>query len=97
MLTRREFITGAAKVFAGGIAAASGVLAIVPVEAEAVHPLSTRFMETVGGAIVDGMIEGIEHPVLTHYPRMEWEYDSAFNKVSMSIHDEMRMLQLLRG
>ena len=30
MLTRREFIAGAAKVFAGGVVAASGVLAIVP-------------------------------------------------------------------
>ena len=39
MLTRREFIAGAAKVLAGGVAAASGVLAIVPKRAE--HPVTT--------------------------------------------------------
>ena len=65
MLTRREFIAGAAKVLAGGVAVASGVLAIVPVEAEAVHPgpvhpLSEAWIEA-GNAMMDGVIEGINH------------------------------------
>ena len=42
MLTRREFMAGVAKVLAGGVAAASGVLAIVPKRAE--HPVTiTRY------------------------------------------------------
>ena len=62
MLTRREFIAGAAKVFAGGIAAASGVLAIVPVEPKIIWPPSMdSFMEDFGSRMIDGVAEGINH------------------------------------
>jgi len=63
MLTRREFMAGVAKVLAGGVAAASGVLAIVPVEPEEVHPLSARPWIEAGNAMMDGMMDGIASQV----------------------------------
>ena len=64
MLTRREFIAGAAKVLAGGVAVASGVLAIVPRAAEEVHWLSARpFMDNVMQPFADGMMDGIASQV----------------------------------
>ena len=63
MLTRREFIKKGSTLVAGGIAAASGVLAIVPAEPEEVHPLSARPWIEYGRGMMDGMVEGIASQV----------------------------------
>ena len=90
MLTRREFIAGAAKVLAGGVAAASGVLAIVPAEAEAVHPgpvhpLSEAWIEA-GKIMMDGMIEGIDKATAGPIKNTEFEITSI---LSADMHYEL--------
>ena len=91
MLTRREFIVGAAKVFAGGVVAASGVLAIVPKAAKPkiFHGKQARMW-------VNDVEITEDIPPIIHYDRMvEWKYDLAFP--NRRLVDEIRMLRMLRG
>jgi len=62
MLTRRDFLTQAAKVFAGGAVLASGIAAIVPRAAglRTMRPLSTKEYLVAGRAMMEGVAEGIK-------------------------------------